>query len=63
LQAPDFNPCVYEARNWFQAFVFKCNLYRYTLARHRAIVTRLSAAQDLAAMDVLLCDKTAGLHK
>ena len=36
---------------------------RYTLARHRAIVTRLSAAQDLAAMDVLLCDKTAGLHK
>ena len=39
-------------------------MYRYALARHRAIVTRLSAAQDLAAMDVLLCDKTAGrLHQ
>jgi hypothetical protein len=26
---PGFNPCTYKVKTWFQAFAFKCNLYRY----------------------------------
>jgi hypothetical protein len=32
-QAPAFNPWTYTVISWFQAFVFKCNLYRYAAAR------------------------------
>ena len=32
LKAPGFNHRTYRARNRFQAFAFKCNLYRYNKA-------------------------------
>jgi hypothetical protein len=31
LKAPGFNPCTYKMKNRFQAFAFKCNLYRYSV--------------------------------
>jgi hypothetical protein len=32
LKAPGFNLCAYEVKTWFQAFDFKCKVYRYTTA-------------------------------
>jgi hypothetical protein len=29
MKGPGFNPRAYEVKNRFQAFAFKCNLYRY----------------------------------
>jgi hypothetical protein len=28
-----FNPCTCQTKTWFQAFAFKCNVYRYIAAR------------------------------
>jgi hypothetical protein len=36
LISPGFNPCAYRVKNWFQAFAFKCNLYRYTVVKNPA---------------------------
>jgi hypothetical protein len=33
LKAPGFISCAYEVKNRFQAFAFKCNLYRYIADR------------------------------
>jgi hypothetical protein len=31
LKVPGFNPCTHQVISWFQAFAFKCNLYRYAV--------------------------------
>jgi hypothetical protein len=43
-KAPGSNHCAYEVRNWFQAFAFKFNLYRYNPG------ARASAADALLAL-------------
>ena len=46
LKVPGFNPGTYDVISWFQAFAFKCNLHRYTLAAEHP---QLAVARELPA--------------
>jgi hypothetical protein len=50
-----FQPCTYQVRNWFQAFPFKCNLYRYTAGTAAAagIAQRIKEGGTMTANEMV----------
>jgi hypothetical protein len=64
LKAPGFTPCIYKVENRFQAFAFKCNLYRYCsglIAELRMAGARIKLISDGdVEAAIATCDPDSG---